>query len=346
MNPESSFERARRHERAGDWNAAADLFADAFQSAVVERHAANLVDALRGIGRMRAYQSRYEEAEELATLAELIARRHGLGAAAARAVNIMGFIYYDQHELERAREYFAQALVEARALHDDELVALACANLGAIGTIFGQWDEARLILLEAIAAAVRALDIQSIGGAYNNLGAICRHSGDLLESELHLRRGIEIFGHASSPPVLCRLHLQLAETLLLMHRRTEAEAAASAAEGYLLHLDDKEAAASSLRFRAKLDRTAGSWQKAEATIKIAISLAAEAGSENEQAEAMEELANIYHVGGQFDEARRVANIAATHYQKQHAIPQLARVQQSLRDWTRTSSMVLQPRDRG
>jgi tetratricopeptide (TPR) repeat protein len=298
--PPTDLARATEEEQLGHWSAAARLYAAAFRSATLARRVEEAADALRGQARVLIREERYEEAEELAGLSMEIAQRAGAWRSVARAVNVIGTIYYSLQNWETSREHFRRAVELALDLGDDELVGLACQNAGVIAYGLGDLREARTAYLESIGSFVRSGNSINALHAYNNLGIASAELNEWLEADVFFARGIEIAERLSHTPMLARLYGNRAEPLIEIGAFDQAEESLEGAERAATAVNDRVALGVVWRWRAALARLRRDFPEAERRVDRALSFATEPTLE--RAEILLELGDQHAEQGRFAEA--------------------------------------------
>lgn len=316
-------------ERSGRWDAADRLYGVIFAEAVAQRRPDAMADALRRQADVRSVRRGAEEGEELAWLSLEIAERHGLAAAAARALNVVGIIRYAASDFEAARTFYEAALERARAARDGQLVGLACQNLGVLANIRGELAEARSLYLESIASSVRSGDRTTAMAVYHNLGMVCGDLGDWLEAELYFERGIDLAEREGHLPTLACLYLNRAEPLIQLSEFARAHSSLARASELAEEVGDGEVRAAVERFTGLIARLEGKLEAAQRHLERARTLAAEAGVELELAEATAGLATVRGLRGADAEERSLLEEALAAFRRLGAGREAARVEARL-----------------
>ena len=330
--PARLSERGWALEQAGDWSAAAEAYSAAFHAGVREGAVEVVVDAARGGARIRNWQGRHDEAEELAGLSEAIAVAHGLRSAAARATHVRAIIRFARNDLEGARLLYASALEQAHQVHDDALIGFASQNLGVVANIQGDLREARALYLESIAATIRTGDRHAALNAYNNLGMACSDLREWLEADLYFDRGIEIAERLANQAMLARLHLNRAEPLIQMGELARASRALERAEEAAERTLDREVPVAVMRFRGIIARLEGDPAAADDYLRRALTRAEEAGLELERAEILGGLARLRWFQGLRGEARAALHEARARFAALGAAREIRRLDEVLVGW--------------
>jgi tetratricopeptide (TPR) repeat protein len=305
--------RAAEEEQLGHWTAAARLYAAAFRSATLARRVEEAADALRGQARVLIREERYEEAEELAALSMEIAQRAGAWRSAARAVNVIGTIHYNQRDWVTSREHFHRAVDLALDQGDDELVGLACQNAGVVANDLGDLREARAAYLESIGSFVRSGSSENALHAYNSLGVATAGLREWLEADVFFSRGIEIAERLSATPLLARLYGNRAQPLIEIGDFEQASESLERAENAASAVSDRVGQAVVWRWRAALCRMRLEFTAAAECVERALSFAT--APTVERAEILMELGDLEaaraHPEAAFDAYSRARELSLT-----------------------------------
>lgn len=324
--------RAAALELAADWEPAAELHARLFRYGAESGSVALLTDASRSQARVRRWQGRLEEAEELAELSREVAERAGLHQAAARAINMLAAILHHRAELDGARALYTAALERAREVRDDELIGSVCQNLGIIANVQGDLREARALYLESLGSTVRSGNARAAVSTYNNLGMVCSDLQEWMEAEVCFRRGIEIAEQQGNATLLASLCANRAEPLIGVGDLDRALETLDRAEAESSRLEGPGPESDVARMRGVVARRRGDLRGANQHLSQALLIAAKAGQELERAEALEELAYLRREEGRTAEARPMLREARQGYRALGAARDAARVEGLLAAW--------------
>jgi len=336
-SPEQLIEEGAERELAGDWDSADRLYRSAFLLAAQRRQCATLVKALRKQAVVRGRRQLTEEAEDLANLAYEIADRCGDEAAAARLLNVLGFLRHGVEDLAGARDFYERALSRARRENADLVIAIACMNLGILANIRGDLAEARMLYLESIGATVRSDDRRIATMAYNNLGKVCANLGEWLEADLYFSRGIEIAETMEDRPLLARLHGNYAEPLIATGDYAGAHRALEAAEAYMGPDAEPVLVFPLARMRSRLARKEGRLEDAERDVRQALEIARTHDLPLEQAQGREERARLHREVGRAGDALADLREAVAGYRSVGAVRDAERVEAMLHELERAAT---------
>ena len=329
-------------ELDAEWEPALDAYRWMFTAARAARSAPGLAEATRGAARMLRELGQLEEAEEQALLSQEIASRCGRPQEAARALNVRGTVRYMDADYDGAAVYYEAALERARELRDDELIGLACANLGVVANIRGQLRAASAFYLESIAAAVRTGNVQASILGYNNLGMLSADVREWMQADLLFHRALELAEQAGDSSVTPMLVLNRAEPLIQVGELDAAEAVLDRAEAMVAGVPNDREMAEAARFRGLLARRRGDEAGARTHLARSLLLATRAGLPLERAEALEQLGLLHHDAGRLDEARAHLEHACAEFESAGAARDCARLREVLAEWAECSEAAQVP----
>jgi tetratricopeptide (TPR) repeat protein len=200
-------------------------------------------------------------------------------------------------------------------LGDDELVGLACQNLGVLANLRGDYREARSRYLEGIGSFVRSGSTASAMLAYNNLGSASADLREWMEAEVFFTRGLEIAERLRHTPSAGMLYSNLAEPLIRVGELARAAEALDRAQSAASQVGDQATLADVARFRALAARLAGEMAEAERHAGAALEIATRHGLELERAEALLELAEVHAAAGRPAAAGAAFREASQRFQR-------------------------------
>jgi tetratricopeptide (TPR) repeat protein len=332
MDAQKIAEQAAAQERAAEWELGRGTYGRAFAAACAVGSVRGLADATRGAARMLREMGMLEEAEEQAELSREIAARCGLPLEAARAVNTLGTIRYSDGAIHEAGELYESALERARELHDDDLIRLACANLGVVANIRGDLRLAFQLYLESIAAAVRTGNVQAAVSGYNNLGLLASDVREWMQADLLFHRALELAEEVGDATILTTLLLNRTEPLIQVGELDRAQEVLDRAEEMAERIQNVRELAEAARFRALLARRRGDEAGAAQHLGRSLLLATRAGLRLERAEALEQLALLHYDAGRVEDARAHLTEACAEFFAAGATRDCARCRETLSAW--------------
>ena len=285
----------------------------AFAASFAARGVRGMADATRGTARMLRELDRLDEAEEQVELSIEIASRAGLASERARAVNILGTIYYVRGAIHEAADIYESALEWAREVREDELIVSVCVNLGVVANIRGDLPAAFAHYLESIAAGVRTGNVQAAVLGYNNLGLLASDVHEWMQADLLFHRALELADELGDATITTTLLLNRAEPLIQVGELDAAQEVLDRAEAMAEQIQNVRELAEAARFRGLLARRRGDEAGAARQLGRSLLLATRAGLRLERAEALEQLALLHHDAGRMEDARTHLAEACTEF---------------------------------
>lgn len=319
-------------ERVADWDLARAAYARAFAAAAAALDPCAMADASRGAARVLREAGLLDEAEEQAVLSREIASRCGFALEAARAANVLGTVLHAGGDIHRAADLYECALEQAREVRDDELIGLACANLGVVDNTRGELKAAFARYLESMAAAVRTGSVHGSLLGYNNLGLLAADVGEWMQADLLFHRALELAEQSGETSVIPTLLLNRAEPLIHVGELEAAEALLDRAEAMAGPIQNVRDLAEAARFRAMLARRRGDGAGASRHLARSLLLATRAGLRLERAEALEQMALLHHDAGRTEAARTHLAEACTEFFAAGATRDCGRCRELLSAW--------------
>jgi tetratricopeptide (TPR) repeat protein len=187
-----------------------------------------LAGALNALGIVCKYTGRFPEGEDhyVRALAILEVNGEGQTPLAAAVHHNIGGIRHARGDYAGAESPACHAVeINERALgHDHPVTATDRAALAPILDSLGRHDEAKALLLQALATFEREHDDYEIAMTLGNLAAIAQRRGDLTEAEQMHRRSLATKERTLGPehPELATTLSNLATTLYAEGRAGEA----------------------------------------------------------------------------------------------------------------------------
>jgi len=136
------LDEAKLHERAGEWQAAAQRYEQAFRAGLAERSVPSFLEALTKLGHSHRLAGNAELAEEVLSATLASARAHGDREREARCLNGLGILRMHAGDISGAEETYLAAGEAARAAGSGRTMGEVEQNLGIISTIRGDVEAA------------------------------------------------------------------------------------------------------------------------------------------------------------------------------------------------------------
>jgi tetratricopeptide (TPR) repeat protein len=147
-------------------------------------------DALLRGAATAALASSIQEAEGFTTEALAIGRELGDTELTARALNELGYIRFQQQDLEAAQQALGEALDLARQLDNPNFMARVLITLGEV---YGEReDDAAPFFAEALEIHRQAGNNSGMASALGCMGGFLAQSGDLLGARTRLQEALDL----------------------------------------------------------------------------------------------------------------------------------------------------------
>jgi putative nucleotidyltransferase with HDIG domain len=301
----SFLDEARAHERAGRLPDAVRAYLACVRAADRTPNSRTLAEALRRLGGIRRRQHAFAEAVDLCSQSYDVALSAGIPGLAAEALNGTALAYMEQGELQRAREHFLRAREVGAG--DRELHGRVELNLGIVSNIQGDLDAALAHYKAALSAFLAGDDKHHCGVAYTNLGIISADQQRWDDADRYFELSREIADAIGDVHMRGLSLLNHVEVDIARQRYEDARRRAEDALRIFDRLGSRGNKAYAYKFLGMIYRETGHASLAEARLRAAIELAADAGSVLHEAEASRELAILYQSLGRNQDALRLLN---------------------------------------
>jgi diguanylate cyclase (GGDEF)-like protein len=213
-------------------------FREALQLLPQDAPAAHRATVHRGAGVALADIENFEAALEHYMVALAASREAGEQLEAAKTAGNIGNLYSTIGELERSREYHEQALADFQAIGFEPGIAGSLVNLGAVAAKFAAEAQARGDSQEAQrenrllrSYNERALELfttlgneRGIAYATSNIALATERLGDPAQSLVHHERALELRRRIGDVHGQVNSHVEMAYTLMRLHRYADAQA--------------------------------------------------------------------------------------------------------------------------
>ena len=281
----------REHERLGQ---IASAQAD-YQACIDVAHPANdalaLAEGFRRLGAIHRREQRADEALALCAESYRIALGAGDATLAAEALNGTALVHLEHGRWTDARIAFYEAL--DLGANSPAVVARIEQNLGIIANIQGDLAVAREHYARSLAASERADDDRGRALAYHNLGMIACDVQDWSDADRQFEASRAIAERLGDVHLHALCLLNQTEVFLARGDYLRAKSNASEALRVFTRIGPLADKAGAYRVLGVVYRETGKPELAEARLRAAVELAAEAGSPLVEAESTRELALLY-----------------------------------------------------
>lgn len=132
-------------------------------------------------------QAELEKAREIGLQAKSFAQQSGSLRALARCENLLGGVFYRQGELNQAMHHTTEAMKYWEQMGYSSGVAGSLNNLGILEVSLGHWDNALDYFTQSLKLRREMGDINGVAMNYNNLGTLAREKGEMALAESYFR---------------------------------------------------------------------------------------------------------------------------------------------------------------
>ena len=295
------------HDRAGRLADAAAGYGRAIAFAERDGAPDALAESLRRLSLVLHRQGEGEDARALCERSRLVAEAAGHNLLVAEALNVTGVFDLHAGEFDAARTVLR--LAASCAGGDPALLAKVEQNLGIVANIQGDLPDAIEHYKRSLDAFQIAGDERGCGLAYNNLGLASADGQHWNEADWYYRLCLRTATRIGDVYLRGLAVMNRTEVLLAWsafdEARTDAETALAIFEqlGATRHMSETH------RILGVVDRETGALENAEARLRRAVALAAEAGATLEEAEASRELALLLQRSNRNQDALRTLSDA-------------------------------------
>jgi putative nucleotidyltransferase with HDIG domain len=255
-----------------------------------------------------------------------------LHISASNALNGLGLVYLDRGEWQAASDAFERALTLGG--HEPTLRAHIEQNCGIVANLQGDFPTALNRYLRSLQAFEAAGDDRGCANANHNLGMI---SADLQQwdaANRYYASSLELADKVGDLPLRANVLLNRAEVHLARQRYEDARHGADEALRILDQLGIRQGRSEAYKFLGMVYRETGAPALAEARLRAAIGMAADAGGTLEEAEASRELAILYQELNRNQEALTLLNTSHRLFQRLGARADLQDVSTKVADLER------------
>lgn len=161
------------------------------------------------------HTGRMEELAAYATVCESVTRRGADPVGTMRALNLAGIAAFELGETAKAREKFDALMELAEAERDEEMLARAANNLGAISNLRGRRHEALAYYHLAIPLYQKMGQPKGLAQTHHNLGMSYRDLGRLEDSAAAYGHAVALAGGIGYRPLVAMSTVGRAEAELL-----------------------------------------------------------------------------------------------------------------------------------
>jgi tetratricopeptide (TPR) repeat protein len=181
----------------------------------------------------------------------------------AKCYNLIGSIYGERGEIEKAKIYFLESLSMINPEVESEMLANVYTNLGVIDNIQGNVHDGIKKLNNALIIYNKLGSQNRVAEVYHNIGMMYFESGDNESSIKALDEGIEIAKRGRFISALCLLYVAKSEVLISKEDINSAAVFAEKAFELSHDVDDKLTVADIYRVKGIIERHCKNYKLSE-----------------------------------------------------------------------------------
>ena len=211
----------------------------------------------------------------------------------ARCNNVLGSIYGDQGDIEKAKKYFLKSLSLINPVNDLEMAANLNTNLGIIDNIQGNKVDAKKHLKNALLIYEKLGYLKSMAEVYYNIGTTCLGSEDYDSALDAFDAGIEIAKNGRFILILCLIYLAKSQALIAKDDINSAAIFVDKALEISHIVDDKLTTADIFKVKGIIERHLRNYKLSESYLLMSLRINTSLKNEMNIAETSYELGVLY-----------------------------------------------------
>ena len=211
----------------------------------------------------------------------------------AKCYNLLGSIYGERGDIEKAKTYFLESLSLINTEIDSEMVANLNTNLGIIDNIQGNTDDAVKHLKNALQINEKLGNHKRMAEVNCNIGMVYFESGDYDTALESFDEGINIAINGRFISILCLIYLSKSQVLIEKDDISSAALFADKALEISHNVDDKLTLADIYKVKGTIERHSKNYKLSERYLLDSLRINETLKSQMNIAETSLELAILY-----------------------------------------------------
>jgi tetratricopeptide (TPR) repeat protein len=260
----------------GRLNLAAEIFRKAEKSSTDDL---NKADSLLGLADIFSRKAEWSSSFKVINEAEELYKEQNNNMGLAKCDNLLGSIYGERGELEKAKKHFLSSLSKITLENDLEMSATLETNLAVIESLQGNSEKSIPRLRNALSSYIKLDNRKRISELYHNIGLIYLELEEYESALAAFDEGIEICKYGRFLSVLSLILLAKSQVLIAMNEISEASEFADKALEISEQVDDKLTRADIFKVKGTIARYLKNYKEAESFLLT--SLRINIGLENE-----------------------------------------------------------------
>jgi len=232
-----------------------------------------------------------------------------------RTVNLAGITEFEAGRVPQAEQRFLELMEIASAEADDDFMARACNNLGAVANLRGQRELAIPYYTRAMAAYQRAGRVRGLAQTHYNLGLSFRDIGYAADADAHLRRAMDFAAESETEEVTALAEVERANLRVRAGDGALATELARRALERFERIGDPTGAAQAIRIVGLAALAQGDEAEAQARLDEALEIARAHEDALLRAEVQRDRGLLLRDRGEGDAAREAFADAIEHFRQ-------------------------------
>ena len=229
----------------------------------LSRKTLHRAESLLGMADVFSRRANWQRSLRTIEEAELFYRELNDNTGLAKCENLLGSIYGERGDLEKAKDYFLNSLSLINPDNDLELAANLDTNLGIIDNIQGNTDDSIKHLTNALVSYNKLGNNRRIAETKLNIGMVYLESADYESALATFDEGIEIAKQGGFMSILCIIYLAKSQVLTATDDLYYASEFADKALDISNTTDDKLTSADIYRVKGIIERRRKNYNDAE-----------------------------------------------------------------------------------
>lgn len=272
-------------------------------------------NALLAIGEIYSRQAQWELSINYLDRSIKIFREENDTKGNIHCQNILGTIYGDQGNLNKAKEHFENALIALQEIKDTALIGTIEINLGIINSMQGNFNEALSFLKRALLHFEKVSDIKRISEIKQNLGMVYTKKKEFSAAINQFNESIELSIRSNYLQNLGIAYINKAHVYLHLADFDLAAAFSDKAMDIASKINDKLSIAEVYKIKGVINRFKNNIPSAENSLLTSYRLNKDLNNQLNIAEVACELGILFKKKGDFEKGNQYLNEALGYFKK-------------------------------
>jgi len=247
----------------------------------------------------------------------------------AKCENLLGSIYGERGNLEKAKDYFLNSLSLINPDNDLELAANLDTNLGIIDNIQGNTDDSIKHLTNALVSYNKLGNKRRIAETKHNIGMVYLESEDYESSLKAFDEAIEFAKEGRFMSILCLIYLAKSQVLIATDELYYASEFADKALNISNSTDDKLTTADIYRVKGIIERLRKNYNDAETFLLNSLRMNTSLKNKMNIAETSFELAVLYEEKNNSQSKESYLTSALNYFKQINAFKKVKKIEDML-----------------